>query len=83
MSIYKFHVENLLWAIQELLPEDHFVRHSNSYNYLLNEMNEFENSGLTQHEHEIEKLVDKIKTTETTMECISLVVQFLKSFEKT
>ncbi len=50
MSIYKLHVENLLLAIQELLPEDHFVRQSNSYGFLLKEINEFENSELSEQE---------------------------------
>lgn len=39
------------------------------------------NSGLSYEELEIEKLVDKIKLTETTLECIGLVNQFIK--EKT
>ena len=36
------------------------------------------NSGLSEQELNIEKLVDKIKSTETTLECICLVKQFIK-----
>ncbi len=53
MNLYKLHVEQLLLGINELLPEDHFIRHSNSYNYLVREMNEFENSELSEQEKEI------------------------------
>ena len=82
MNIYKLHVETLLWSIQELLPEDHFVRHSNSYNFLLKEMNKYSNSGLSEQELELEKLVDKIKTTESTLECIRLVSEFITDSTK-
>ena len=79
MNLYKLHTQQLLFSINELLPEDHFIRHSNSYNYLVREMNEFENSGLSEQELELEKLIDKIKETENTLVLIkSLIIKFKK-----
>jgi hypothetical protein len=75
--LYRLHTEQLLMNIQEFVPEDSFLRHSNSYNYLIKEMDEFQHSCLTQQEVEIEKLVDTIKSTESTLECICAVKKFM------
>lgn len=50
MNLYKLHTEQLLLYINEFLPEDHLIKHLNSYNYLVREMNEFKNSGLQEQE---------------------------------
>lgn len=70
-----------LWDMERLRVDNHlppFETPEMIVDFYLKARHPEINSGLSQQELEIEKLVDTIKSTETTLECICLVKQFIK-----